>query len=192
MLRTHVIASLAAAAAALPASAQTWTQQSPFPTGQDIYDLAFTSPTRGFVAGTWRALVETQDGGQTWTKRMSGGLGSDPFYRVTFFDTQRGFLFGNNNDAWRTTNGGTTWSQMSTMFAGSWYYADFVSPTFGVAGCNGAGAYTADGGVTWNLLQGWPDSPFYYSIDMRDTSVGLSTGWTRPDGPKRSSAFHQA
>lgn len=159
------------------ARAQTWVQQSPFPTAQHIYDLAFPTADRGFVVGTWRALVETQDAGATWVTRMSGGLASDPFYRITFPDPQHGYIFGNNDDAWRTTNGGTNWTRMTSMLSGSWYYADFVSPTLGVAGCNGAGASTSDGGVTWNLLQGWPDSPFYHSIDMRDASVGLASGY---------------
>jgi photosystem II stability/assembly factor-like uncharacterized protein len=160
------------------ASGQVWVQQSPFPTSQYIYDLAFTSPTHGFVVGTWRALVETQDGGATWTQRMGAGLNGEPFYRITFFDAQRGFVFGNNNDAWRTINGGATWTQMTSMLAGSWYHADFTSPMFGVAACNGAGAYTTNGGVSWNLLQGYPDSPFFSAIDMRDSSVGLAGGST--------------
>ncbi len=153
-----------------------WQTQSVFPVDRNIEGVVFISPTHGFLCAQNRHLLETTDGGITWQTRMADVWGSDPFYAIEFSDALHGYFTGNNNDAWRTVDGGATWQQMSTVAAGSWRHLDFLSPTVGFAGANGACAFTSDGGITWQTKSGWPTCPVIYGMDFRDLSVGLAGG----------------
>lgn len=151
-------------------------RQSPWPTGRSLGGVAFTSPTHGFVVGQNHTLMETFDGGLTWTKRMGDAFSSDPFYTILFSDPLHGYIAGNNQDAYRTTDGGQTWTRMTTMLAGSVRELDFITPTTGFAGYNGAIAWTPNGGATWQLRSGYPDAPIVFGMDFRDETVGLASG----------------
>jgi photosystem II stability/assembly factor-like uncharacterized protein len=159
----------------LTAQAQ-FVTQSPRPTGRNLGGVAFNSATHGFVAGENHHLLETFDGGRTWTTRMATPLSTDPFYTVRFADELHGYVAGNSQDAYRTTDGGTTWTRMTSMLAGSVRELDFVTPTLGFAGYNGAISFTPDGGVTWELRGAYPDAPIVFGMDFRDADVGLAAG----------------
>jgi photosystem II stability/assembly factor-like uncharacterized protein len=152
------------------------TQQSPSPTGVSLGGVAFTSPTHGFIVGDNHNLIETFDGGQTWITRMATGLSSDPFYTITFASPTHGYLAGNNQDAYRTVDGGVTWTQMPTMFGGSVRRLDFITPTHGFAGYNGAITATTDGGLTWSIRSVYPDGVITFGMDFRDANMGLIAG----------------
>jgi photosystem II stability/assembly factor-like uncharacterized protein len=153
-----------------------FTPQAPFPTGRSLGGVAFNSPTHGFLVGQNHTLIETNDGGATWIKRMQTDLSTDPFYTITFASPTRGYIAGNNQDAYRTTDGGATWNQMTGMQFGSVRELDFISPTVGFAGYNGAITKTSDGGTSWPLRSGYPDSPIVFGMDFRDEQVGLAGG----------------
>jgi photosystem II stability/assembly factor-like uncharacterized protein len=161
------------------ASAQfVWVQYAPTFT-DDLYGVAFPTPTHGFVCGTRLLLKETLDGGQTWRYRSGVGMltsSVDPFYSVLFYDAQNGWITGNNNYAFRTTDGGLNWLRMLSVPAGSWRLVDFISPTVGFIGANGACAFTNDGGQSWQLRSGYPDCPIMYGMDFRDMNLGLVAG----------------
>jgi len=160
---------------AVHAHAQTWTQQSCLPTNRDLNGAAFPSPDHGFVIGQNRALLETFDGGDTWIERNLDSFGTDPYYDIHFFDDQHGWITGNNDDQLYTTDGGATWQPMNG-FAGSWSEIDFVSPSIGFFGSNGALAKTTNGGQTWQLQSGYPDCPVIYGMDFATEQVGLVAG----------------
>jgi photosystem II stability/assembly factor-like uncharacterized protein len=153
-----------------------WTKQSPFPTDRSLNGVALASPTDVFIVGDDRHLLESTDGGATWSTDMGSDFSADPFYMVHFSDATHGYVTGNNNDAWRTTDGGVTWVQMTTVPAGSWYTIDFITPTEGFIGANGAVAYTSNGGSSWILKSGYPTCPVIFGMDFRDTQVGLAGG----------------
>ncbi len=153
-----------------------WQLQSPRPTDRDIYDVAFVTPTHGFIVAVNRHLLETTDGGADWSTDIASDFGSYPFYAVVFPDPLHGYVTGNSNDAWRTTDGGATWQQMATLQAGSWDHLDFLDATTGFAGANGACSFTSDGGATWELRSGYPNCPVMYAMDFRDAQVGLVGG----------------
>jgi photosystem II stability/assembly factor-like uncharacterized protein len=153
-----------------------WNLQSPIPTGRHLYSVYFLTPFHGFIVGDDNHLIETTDGGVTWITRMSAGFEADPFRRIVFSDNMNGYITGNNNDAWRTTNGGATWIQMTDVPAGSWSHIDFVSPTTGFIGANGALAMTTNNGQSWVLKSGYPDCPNIFGMDFRDELFGLAGG----------------
>ncbi len=160
----------------------TWVKQSPIPTSNQLYDVAFPTPTRGFICGIAHTLFETTDGGNTWIPRtLTGQFSDNPYYRIYFVDQNLGFITGNSlvnfPDIWRTVNGGTSWSQVTSFpQGGSWRHVDFVSSTVGFMGANGACVKTTDGGVTWTLRSGYPNCPVMFSMDFRDQNVGLVGG----------------
>ena len=178
MTRTVPLAIITACGLVLAANAnaQSWTHQAPSPTDRDLYSAAFTSPEHGFIISLNHGLFETFDGGDTWTERSLTGYGSDPYYDIHFFDDLHGWITGNNTDQLYTTDGGASWQTMDS-FAGSWSHIDFITPTIGFFGANGALAKTNDGGQNWQLRSGYPDCPVIYGMDFRDESVGLVAGY---------------
>ncbi|MBI5864460.1 MAG: hypothetical protein HZB38_08130, partial [Planctomycetes bacterium] len=167
---------IAATLALVGAAEAQLVRQSPSPTGRNLGGVAFTSPAHGFVVGENHHLLETFDGGTTWVTRMATGYSTDPFYTIRFADSQHGYVAGNNQDAYRTTDGGATWTPMASMLSGSVRDLDFVTPTTGFAGYNGAFTWTPDGGATWELRSGYPDAPIVFGMDFRDENVGLAAG----------------
>ncbi|MCK6475657.1 MAG: YCF48-related protein [Phycisphaerales bacterium] len=170
------VATLVATLAATTAPAQVFTQQSAKPTGRNLGGIVALSPTRAIAVGDNHHIVETTDGGLTWNKKMGTAYSTDPFYTITFFDSLHGYVAGNNQDAYRTVNGGATWVKMNSMLSGSVRELDFVTPTTGFAGYNGALSWTPDGGLTWQLRSGYPDCPIVYGMDFRDGLVGIIAG----------------
>ena len=163
---------------AFAASAEAqWGTQSALPSDRSLWGVAFADPMNGLVVGENRYLLRTTDGGASWQKMMGSDFGTDTFYAVAFPDPLHGYLTGGNNDAWRSTDGGATWIQMTTLSSGSWYHLDFLTPTTGFAGANGACSATTDGGVNWVLRSAYPSCPIMYSMDFRDSQVGLVGGY---------------
>lgn len=64
--------------------------------------------------------------------------------------------------------------QMSSISGGSWYHLDFVTPTMGVAGGNGACSFTSDAGAIWVSRSVDPNCPVMHGMDFRDQLLGLA------------------
>lgn len=150
--------------------------QSPFPTGRNLGGAAFNSPAHGFVVGDNHHLIETNDAGLTWTRRVGTGFSTDPFYTAAYADPSHLYIAGNNQDAYRSIDGGVNFTQMNTFPAGSARVFDFVTPTTGYIGLNGAICWTPDGGATWPLRSGYPDCPIMFGLDFRDADLGVACG----------------
>jgi photosystem II stability/assembly factor-like uncharacterized protein len=158
-----------------------WIRQSPLPSARNLTGVAWATATHGFACGEALTLVETFDAGATWRSVTLGGTSTNPFYNVYFRDANNGFVIGNSGtggpDIYRTTDAGVTWQRITNFpLGGSWYHIDFVSPTVGFMGSNGATVRTTDGGTTWTLRSGSPSCPVMYGMDFRDTLLGLCGG----------------
>jgi photosystem II stability/assembly factor-like uncharacterized protein len=161
-------------------AAEEWTRQAPLPTGQSLTGIKWATGTHGFATGQGLTLIETLDGGANWQK-VPLGSSTDPLYNVNCIDTSVCMAIGNSStvsrDIYRTANGGATWSKVPNFpLGGSWYHLDFVSPTVGFMGSNGATARSLDAGATWTLRSGFPSCPVMYGMDFRDATVGLCGG----------------
>lgn len=166
--------------------AQTFERIAPLPTGAALWSVWFTSPDEGWIAGGGHALYRTADRGLTWTFVSMPGYPDQPFYAVTFVNSQVGFLAGNSavgsRDIYKTSDGGQTWQQLTNFPPGSWYHIQFVSPTTGFMGANGALVATTDGGNTWSLSSGYPDCPVIYGMDFLNERQGLVGGYQISSG----------
>jgi photosystem II stability/assembly factor-like uncharacterized protein len=158
-----------------------WTRQSPLPTGANLTGVSWASATHGLMSGEGHTLLETFDTGATWRNIRLPGYPTDPFYNVLCRDATNYFVIGNSattgRDIFRTPNAGTTWQRVSQFpLGGSWYHIDFVSPTVGFMGSNGATVQTTDGGITWVVKSDYLTCPVMYGMDFRDEQVGLCGG----------------
>ena len=182
-----VLVAVAFLAFVAPASAQ-WVQQSPRPTGLDLYDVAFPSLAHGFVVGQnsiWDegagALYQTADAGNSWIWLDVPEI-SEPLDALFFLDAQRGWAMGNGiSDGcchYRTLDGGATWLSIEGPI-GSTYSVRFLTPSFGYALGNYGFSISRDGGVSWSTAP----SDIHF-VDFRNTSLGL--GVSTSDGILRT------
>ncbi len=118
-------------------SGRSWTRVSKHPSRQ-ILRLWFLDADHGFAVGSKKTVVETKDGGRTWTKVPGAQTGQgDPnlsFYtRVAFVNSKSGIILG------------TQLSSVSSLFPGM---------NRGRALSRMLQLQTSDGGITWTPAQG--------------------------------------
>jgi photosystem II stability/assembly factor-like uncharacterized protein len=83
------------------------------PTDVSLLDVAFTDdPNHGWIVGVDSTLLETQDGGQTWTQREL--LLGEQKYRFSSIDFEgdEGWVAGQPAILLHTTDSGTSWEQI--------------------------------------------------------------------------------
>jgi len=158
-----------------------WVKQAPQPTSANLSGLAWLTATHAFAVGTGLTMIETFDGGLTWTDVNLPSQYTDPLYNVACADANICVAIGNSAttgaDIYRTKNAGASWTRVRGFpLGGSWYHIDFVSPTIGFMGSNGATARSQDAGATWQVQSGYPSCPVMYGMDFRDSLVGLCGG----------------
>src|ERR1051325_434423 len=160
--------------ACLVSAQDEWVRQSPLPAARNLTGVSWATSAHSLASGEALTLIETFDGGGTWNT-VDFGISTDPFYNVLCRDSSNYFVTGNTN--YRSTDSGATWQPITAVPAGgSWYHIDFVSPTVGFMGSNGATARTTDGGATWGLMSASSSSPVMYGMDFHDTLMGLTGG----------------
>jgi photosystem II stability/assembly factor-like uncharacterized protein len=131
---------------------RTWHRTYPFSAPWPALDIAFVSPTAGFglgVVGDGRAVLQTRDGGSTWSS--IGRLPADPISAdrdpiLSFVDADHGWV-SIVGGLLATRDGGHTWRRVPNAPPGGVAFADAEH------GCAGSfstpAAMTADGRQTW-------------------------------------------
>ncbi len=129
--------------------------------GLAIADLSFIDAKHGWAL-TPAQLLETTDGGQTWTERLHGEGKS--FYSLKFVSPTTGWIVGTQKkgDAYgvliiQTTDGGKTWqpqvvsvtSQRDAKVAPRLQSVSFCSSSVGWAVGSDVIVHTTNGGQTW-------------------------------------------
>lgn len=129
--------------------------------GLAISDLVFIDSNHGWAL-TPAQLLETIDGGQTWTERLTSE--KESYYSLTFVNPTTGWIVGTRNDAgaynaliMRTTDGGKTWrpqvvnvaQQQDNQIAPRLHSVSFCNPQAGWAAGTDLILHTTDGGQTW-------------------------------------------
>ncbi|TXG40113.1 YCF48-related protein [Seonamhaeicola maritimus] len=110
----------------------------------------------GIMVGQEGQIAYSDDGGDTWYKRISpaGTLGH--VMDVDFVDEWNAIAVGYSSASVgfiiKTTDGGGSWSSIETNIAGGLYSVSFVDAQNGLAVGSGGRIYkTSDGGNSWSL-----------------------------------------
>jgi len=111
-----------------------------------MHSICSDNPNGG---GDWPCLVETRDGGETWTLTNSAQGWSEGDGQTMLSD--KVWLFGNGGGIWRTTNGGGSWDPVYTK-GGSGDVFPASDGSFYVG--SQAGMLLSPDGITWTPVAG--------------------------------------
>jgi photosystem II stability/assembly factor-like uncharacterized protein len=200
------LAALAAAFAVAPAALHgmhhtppaavppgSWTLVFEHPIAGKYEGIAFPDAKHGWVVNARGEILNSMDGGVTWTVQATG-LGS--LRSVNFIDAKRGFAGTVAGKLYATTNGGTTWTDITSTlphvprgFCGMTHVGDRMH----IVGRYTGGAtdyfFSPDAGKTWRysdlgaLAQGLVD------VSFLSNDVGFIGGMAKSDLPNRGSAI---
>lgn len=167
----------------LAAADTQWVRQAPTSLERRWNGIYGLDLNHAWVVGSRETVVETKDGGVTWTVHHTSSIDSSPFNAVAFSDALTGFVAGNFDSTLFTSNGGTTWAKASGFQSAiGANFIDFVSPTNAFAVYGGAVYRTTNSGGNWAPVQA-TQSINQYSADFRDDQVGLVGGDDNLTGP---------
>jgi photosystem II stability/assembly factor-like uncharacterized protein len=114
--------------------------------------VAFADPAHGWVGGslvTGAAILETTDGGATWSDPIPGD-GNQVFSGVACVGVCHAWAVGDAGRIFATTDG-VTWQQRTSGVTAHLWGVAFADLSYGWAvGDEGTILATTDGGVTWN------------------------------------------
>jgi photosystem II stability/assembly factor-like uncharacterized protein len=168
----------------------TWRQAKSVPTRNMLTAVYFADAERGWAVGHDETILNSIDGGETWTRSHFAPESQQPLLDVWFADATRGIAVGAYGAYFATSDGGKTWT--STKFsaidpaaakpaplraggdaAAEENFDDELPPDFHLnriavsgdklfIGAEAGNLYTsADGGTTWTKMASPYDGSFY-------------------------------
>jgi photosystem II stability/assembly factor-like uncharacterized protein len=152
-----------------------------------FYDVAALSAERAIVVGYGGKILETRDGGRSWTLLPSG---TDlALYNVEFVDPDYGWIVGQDGLVLRTQDGGKTWERQTSTTEHYLFALSAVDRQRAFAvGDRATFAWTGDGGVTWHArtvpmtadVAGGESlaaqDPVFYAVRFLDAQTGWLSG----------------
>lgn len=112
--------------------------------------LHFIDRQRGLVVGKAGAIIQTTDGGRTWTPRASGT--TEDLHAVRHVSESVVVAVGARGTVLTSRDGGTSWQRAALDTAFDWQRVHFADTRHGwIVGDFGSVAHTRDGGQTWQM-----------------------------------------
>ena len=110
----------------------------------------FSSPNVGWVVGEFGLVLNTEDGGKTWTSQR---YGSDlpQLYAVKFLDDRRGWAMGQGGNLIQTIDGGKHWSSVEIETNRDLYDVSLEGQRGIIVG-DGVALASRDGGASWRPM----------------------------------------
>jgi photosystem II stability/assembly factor-like uncharacterized protein len=163
----------------------TWRQAKQVPTRAMLTAVYFVDGTNGWAVGHDETILNSTDGGETWTRSHFAPEAQQPLLDVWFADASRGIAVGAYGTYFTTSDGGKTWA--NTKFAvtapaapaatnkpaADEEFEDELPPDYHLnrivaagsrlyIGAEAGNLYTSvDGGTTWTQLASPYDGSFY-------------------------------
>ncbi|TXH05608.1 MAG: hypothetical protein E6R07_02025 [Nevskiaceae bacterium] len=130
-------------------------QQSRSPVNVMLTRVRFSDAQHGWVLGYSGSILQTSDGGMTWTLRHFDPQ-SHALYDVLFLDAQRGLAVGAYGTVLESSDGGATWNPGAAALADQRLHLNAVlrlaDGTLLVVGEHGLLARSRDAGASWQAL----------------------------------------
>lgn len=151
-----------------------------------LYPMGAASASHAYIQaglGIEVAILETQDGGATWSEAFANGGFAEQdniMLGIHFFNDQEGVAIANSNYeealfyTLHTTDGGLTWDSTAVDSLGGYdflYTYDVAGDTLWVSSYNGVFLQSTDRGHTWTP-QTLPGSGFVGAIAMTNGHEG--------------------
>jgi photosystem II stability/assembly factor-like uncharacterized protein len=128
-------------------------QPVPLATGSNPLSVAFSDDSHGFLVGSNRLILETNDGGASWEERALDLPEEENFRLISIdFDGQEGWIAGQPGLLLHSTDGGSNWSRLflDTKLPGEPYLITSLGRGKAELATNVGAVYdTADGGNSW-------------------------------------------
>jgi photosystem II stability/assembly factor-like uncharacterized protein len=137
----------------LPMAATSPWQPVALATKANPLDVAFTDTSHGFLVGSNRLILETNDGGASWAERALDLPEEENFRLISIdFRGEEGWIAGQPGLLLHTTDGGQNWSRLflDTKLPGEPYLITALGPNQAELATNVGAIYeTRDGGTNW-------------------------------------------
>ena len=118
------------------------------PTIFGIIDMKFLNTTQGIAVGSNGFIATTNDGGETWERRVSGAV--NDVNKVKYYTNEFLYAAGSWGTFLKSLDGGETWEVIDTGFEYRHASVHFSHPDTGwIGGDFGQIHKTYDGGTTW-------------------------------------------
>ncbi|MFN9645498.1 MAG: photosynthesis system II assembly factor Ycf48 [Cyanobacteriota bacterium] len=142
----------------LPLASDSPWQAVPLATQSNPLDLAFTDRDHGFLVGSNRLIMETNDGGASWEERSLALPEEDNFRLISIdFNGKEGWIVGQPGLLLHSTDGGINWNRLflDTKLPGEPYLITALGGETAELATNVGAIYqTKDGGKSWQALVG--------------------------------------
>ncbi len=149
-------------------------------------DISFINKDTGWAVNSFGLILNTKDGGNTWTTQLNKGL-SVYMRSIEFASPKLGFAgaleYNGNNVFFKTKDGGNTWIDISSVITGTsrgicGICCVDTSVTYAV-GVFASPAYvmkTTDGGNTWTQINMGAFASDLVDVQFADKNNGYVTG----------------
>ncbi len=120
-------------------------------------DIDFVDDEKGFLVGTNRLILQTDDGGITWKKRELSNVSTQENFRLVSVDFlgDEGWIAGQPGLVLHSTDGGNNWTQLSlgNKLPGDPYLIKTLGEDSAELATTAGAIYrTSDAGINWEAL----------------------------------------